>query len=265
MKPLKALIILSLSLSFSLACYSQQITNVQAGIQGENIVVTYNLSSTDANARYDIKLYASHNNFSAPVNLVSGDVGGGITPGNGKRITWQARQELNTFSGNITFEVRGTLIAPSQPDVESTDPNQLKFSNPRLGDKFKMGSIMSVRWTGGLPQDIKLELHKDNIMVQPLASAQNSGSYNWNVPKDKSLKAGNYTLKLFNINQPQSAAFSGAFKIKGKVPVVIYILPVVAVGGLVAVLLSGGGGGDDGNGTTTDGNLPSPPRPDGGG
>ena len=262
MKSLKALIILSLLSHFA---YSRQITSVQASIQGDNIVVTYNLSSTDANARFDIKLYASHNNFSTPVNLVSGDVGTGITPGNGKRITWQARQELITFSGNITFEVRGTLIAPQQPQEQAVDPNQLRFTNPRLGDKFKMGSIMSIRWTGGIPQDVKLELHKDNSMVQPLTSIQNTGSYNWNIPKDKSLKSGDYTLKLFNINQPQSAAFSGAFKIKGKIPVVIYVLPVVAVGGLVAVLLSGGGGGDDPNGPTTDENLPTPPRPDGGG
>lgn len=236
MKLLKAPCYLIMGILFSIPTFSQQISNVQATLQGDNIVVTYDLTAENPDDRFTISLYSSHNNFASPVNLVSGDVGVGITAGNGKRITWQARQELSSFTGNITFEVRGSLIA-GQPQV--TEPGQLTITQPQAGDAFKIGKSMGIFWRGGLDENVKMELYQDNMLKQPITTSPipNSGSYTWPVPKDKSLKGDNYAIKLFNVNQPQSAVMSGEFRIKNKTSVLIYILPAVAVGAIVPFLL----------------------------
>src|SRR5688572_22051402 len=77
---------------FSLA---QKLENINARVQGNQIIIEYDLLSTGEKDRYEIALYASHNSFSSPLGLVQGDVGRNVYPGK-KKILWEARNELRT-------------------------------------------------------------------------------------------------------------------------------------------------------------------------
>lgn len=250
--------------------YSQSITNVNAQLSGDVVNITYNLNADDPNQEFDIRLYSSHNNFSSPLQLVAGDVGRGVRAGTGKRIVWRARDELGTYSGSIQFEVRGNPIgAPS---------DALTITKPEAGDSFKKGSILPVQWRGGIPnQNIKLELYQNTIMLRDIGTTPNTGNYSWNIPTD--LKGSGYNVKLFNVNEPNAAVFSGTFKIKGKLPLAVKLLPIAAAGGVAALLLGGGGGGDgdcqdpcnpncsnyDPTNSLCTSDLPEPPPPPSGG
>jgi len=265
MKATRAFLIFALFFSFYQA-QSQQISNVQAQLQGDNIVISYDLISDNPNAEFDIKIYCSYNNFSSPLRLVRGDVGAGVKPGSGKLITWQAREEMVNYTGNISFEVRGLQTGGQAQPQETTNPNQLVLTNPSDGDKFKYGSIMSIRWKGGVQEDVKLELYQNNVMQRPIGTTPNTGTFNWNVPKDKSLKGSGYSLKIFNVNSPGSGVVSGTFRIKGKTSVVVYLIPVAVIGGVAGVLLSKKKTVEPpGGGTTQPTDLPAPPSlPSGG-
>ena len=104
---------------------------------------------------------------------------------------------------------------------------------------------MPLLWRGGKPnEDIKIELFKSNMMLRNVGTSPNNGSYNWTVPKD--IKGSDFKIKLFNINTPESAVFSGNFKIKGKTALIIKLLPIFALGGgAAAFFLLGGSGGED--------------------
>lgn len=64
------------------------------------VTVTYDLVSSDANARFAITLRVSidgSNNYNVQPSRLSGDVGPGVAPGVGKTITWNPEPEGYTF------------------------------------------------------------------------------------------------------------------------------------------------------------------------
>ena len=201
---------------------AQSIQNVKATPQDGKVIVLYDLIGGKPEQKYTIDLFASHNNFSAPLTEVSGDVGKNITPGTGKKIIWDAALELTTYKGDITFKVKGEAI---------TLP--FAFKKPAKGGSVRRGKNTSVEWEGGKPtQHIKLELYKGTELVNSIAETGNTGQYNWSIPKKTS--KGSYTLKL---NAGQETVNSQPFKIKSKIPFIVKMLPVVVVGGVVAVFV----------------------------
>ena len=230
---LRLLIFTFIFLLINLDISGQQIQNAKAKISEDIINITFDLISKNPNDKFSIKIYSSHDNFVKPLSLVSGDVGDDIKPGIGKFAVFQAREELGVFNGDIIFEVRGNVIISAQ----TTSIEQLVITDPTDGSKLKKGKNAVIRWSGGKQENVKMELFQNSNLVNPIATTTNLGSYNWTVPKN--LKGSDYSIKLFNINDPGKAVFSGAFKIKGKMPIYVYFIPVV-VGGLAFVLLSGG-------------------------
>lgn len=230
---LRLLILTFILLFINLDILGQQIKNAKAKISDDIINITFDLISKNPNDKFSIKIYSSHDNFLKPLNLISGDVGDDIKPGVGKFAVFQAREELGVFSGYIIFELRANVIISAQ----TISPEQLVITDPTDGSKLKKGKNTLIKWSGGKQENVKMELFQNSNLLNPIATTTNLGSYNWTVPTD--LKGSNYSIKLFNINDPGRAVFSGAFKIKGKVPIYVYFIPVV-VGGVAVVLLSGG-------------------------
>ena len=228
-------IFLLLSFSTIINSYGQSIQNVVATLLGNDVRINYDLLATDDSQAYDITIYSSFNNFSSALRLVSGDIGPGVAPGQGKSIIWRASQEIVAFDGDLVFEIRGS------PSI-AIGPEKFRFTMPTVGSSFKVGKSMPVSWDGGdKNQNVGIELYKSNSMVQGIATQRpNSGSFNWTVPKEMA-KGTDYKVRLFNMNDPKGAVFSTSFKIKGKMPVYVYFIPVAVAGGVVAALLAGGG------------------------
>src|SRR5258706_12104077 len=89
---------------------AQSIQNVKATFQDGKATIVYDLTSGKTNQKYSLELFSSHNNFSTPLASLSGDIGKSITSGTGKKIIWNAAEELGEYHGDITFRVKGSLI-----------------------------------------------------------------------------------------------------------------------------------------------------------
>lgn len=100
-------ILLILFTLFTIQVNSQIVGNVQSKQSGDNILITYNLSNSDAGSKVKINAYYAVNEgfFIGPLQKVSGDVNE-ISSGNGeKAITWNVLEEINGLEGNVKFKI----------------------------------------------------------------------------------------------------------------------------------------------------------------
>ncbi len=235
---------------------AQKVENVRAAANGEQIIITYDLTGTKPDQRFKVNLFSSHNSFAAPVQQVTGDVGENISAGKDKRIAWNARNEITDFKGNLSFEVRADLITPVvAPVTEPVNPpvtsSQFTF---RDLSSAKRGGIMQINWTGGsTTENVKLELLKENVPQQTIMNSRNTGAYSWSVPADT--KPGPYQLK---ITGSSGTGVSPYFAIKHKIPTLVKALPIVVIAGVLAASGGGGGGTKPPIGAS---DLPTPPDP----
>ena len=203
---------------------AQKIENVKATINGDDIIITYDLSGKEGQ-EFKINLYVSNNNFSKPLIKASGDIGSKITPGKDKRVVWNAKNELPEYKGDLIIEVRG-----------------------EAGGSIKRGKLMNISWTGGTPgETVELSLFKGGEVKEKISEQSNNGVYSWQVPKKT--KSGSYQLKL--TGNSSGFAMSTNFKIKPRTPFIVKLLPFLAVGAVAYVVLGGEKAKD----------LPAPPEP----
>ncbi len=260
---------------------AQTITNVSASRDPTNsnqVIITYNLLESGPNQIYRIELKSSNDNYSSVLQLVSGDVGDNITPGNNRRIIWRAREELGLFRGNISFEVNSTLLS-----------SPLRLNSPKLSDTFNPGNSIPIEWEGGFKNStIEIDLFKSNIFNRQITTTPNVKKYEWVVPGD--IPGGtDYKIKLYDSSAPADAVMSNNFTIRavaaaavtpeatqtkpegkvkkkgGKTGLIIGV--IVVAGGAAAYFLTreeDPGNGGNGIDTPTPFAFPSPPgTPDG--
>lgn len=185
---------------------AQTITNVSASRDPTNsnqVIITYNLLESGPNQIYRIELKSSNDNYASVLQLVSGDVGDNITPGNNRRIIWRAREELGLFRGNISFEVNSTLLS-----------SPLRLNSPKLSDTFNPGNSIPIEWEGGFRNStIEIDLFKSNIFNRQITTTPNVKKYEWVVPGD--LPGGtDYKIKLYESSAPADAVMSNNFSIR---------------------------------------------------
>jgi hypothetical protein len=226
-----------LALLIPFAGYCQKIENLKASTAGEKIVITYDIISQYPADKFDVDLYASSNNYSAPLQKLTGDVGKGLQVGNGRRIEWDAKAELGNYKGEILFEIRAEVIA----GLSVT--NEFKSA--------KRGKSVQLDWRGGRKnQDVKIELLKSGVSQGTVTTTSNSGSYQWFIPAKEKVGA-DYQLRLANGTESVTTSH---FSIKHKVPTLLKVIPLVAV---AAIVVASGGGSKS---TSTEGTpLPLPP------
>lgn len=202
--------------------FSQSIQNITTVFNGSEVTIEYALSGGNVDQKYQIEVFGSHNNYQSPLSMVRGDVGKSILAGTAKKIVWDVLNELETFDGLITFRIKGSL-----------DGMPLKFINPSAGSTIRRGKDFKIMWAGGdknLP--LKLELIKDGQPVQLIGEDNNSGYFVGKVPK--TTEKGTYTIKL---TSPQEIKESSPFVVKGKVPVIVKLLPFLGLGAGAAFFL----------------------------
>jgi hypothetical protein len=236
----------------SLALNAQTIENFKNTFNAENgkTTITYDLIYADGNQKFKITFFSSHDNYSLPLQQISGDVGENILPGKLKRAIWDVRSVLpSDFDGDIQIKFKVSKMTAPMLVVE---PLALK--------NYKRGQTISMKWTGGNPSDkITIELRKNKVANLIVAEkTDNAGTYEWKMPKNVIGK--NFNLVLTNSSQTGEPAESSEFSVKPRVPLYVKILPVIAIGG-AAIFLSGGGGNGGGTTSATNDVLPKPLKP----
>jgi len=218
----------------------QEVSNITAELQGEQIVISYDLKHPDQSAKLKVEIRSSHTNFREPLKDVNGEVGENISPGIGKRIFWNYKNELPVgFDQEITFKIEALLPIPIPIPIPA-----LQFLKPTAGSGFRRGKTGVVQWTGGQTSDqVRLELLKNGKRVSNLAQIPNRQTYSWQIPADLD-KDSDYQLRLTAVGDPGSRITSDLFPIKNKIPLALIVVPAIVVVGVVGVLVSGGGDGE---------------------
>ncbi len=113
----KHIITLGLILSFVGFLKAQQVENITFVIEGNNIVVKYNVYGVKYDQSLNTSLFVSTDGgktYQGPLKLVSGDVGPGILNGS-HQIVWESIQEIPLNNNYIAFEVRAEVIQNKNP------------------------------------------------------------------------------------------------------------------------------------------------------
>ncbi len=235
-----------LLVSLILACVIANSQNVNIGkveLAGEKIIVHYSLQDSNPSNEYQLNLYCSNDNFSSALKKVSGDVGNEVKPGNDKKIEWKIRDEYGSFKGKISLELRGKVFVPF-----------VKLQGFDVDKKYKRGKPMDIGWRVGSTNPINIELLKGSQRVMGENNLQNNGNHTLYIPSNA--KPGkDYRLKISD-TRTNDIVYTSNFAIKPKIPLLVKILPILAIGGGATVLL--GGKKDAGSGVTP---IELPPLP----
>ena len=213
----------------SALCQTVQINSIE--LAGDKVIVLYDLEDPNPNNEYKLNLYASRDNFVAPLTKVSGDVGAEVAPGLGKKITWNIREEYGGYQGRISLEVRGTVYSPFVK-LKDFDPSRT----------YKRGKSYNVAWKPGASNPINIELYKGGQRISGEMNQPNNGAHTFFIPA-QSKKGNDYRIKITDTRNTDDILYTQDFKVSPKVPLLLKALPVVGIGGAAAFLGGGSGGG----------------------
>jgi len=220
----------------AIAAHAQRASIKRVELAGEKIIVHYDLEDSNPANEYQISLYSSQSNFATALTKVRGDVGNEIKPGSNKKIEWSIREELGPYKGKISLEIRGRMFVPVA-----------KINSISEGDKFKRGKNHSVTWKPGNSNPVTIELMKGDQSINTQNSQPNTGTFSLYIPPN-TMVGKDYTIRITDTKDTENVARSQPFTVTRKVPLLLKVLPIVAVGGAVAVLAGGGSGKDPDNG-----------------
>lgn len=233
---------------FSGIAQNVQIREVE--IAGKKIIVHYDLEDSNPNNEYKLDLYASRDNYASPLTKTSGDIGSEVAPGKGKQVTWNVGDEYGNYKGRIGVEIRGSVYSPF-----------VKLREFNTDQKYKRGKSYNVAWRAGATNPINIELYKGGQRIDGEMNQPNSGNHTFFIPTHAK-RGDDYRLKITDTRNSGDIIYTPMFKVRPKVPLLLKVLPVMAVGGAAAFLGGGssGGGGD----TSGDPEIPGVPALPGG-
>jgi hypothetical protein len=237
-----------LLLLFSFCAFAQKVTIKRVELAGEKIIVHYDLEDSNPNNEYQILLYSSQSNFNTALTKVKGDVGNEVKPGSDRKIEWSIREELGPYKGRLSLEVRGKQFVPVA-----------KFTNIKATTKMKRGKNHTITWKPGNSNPVTVEFLNGGQQINAVANQPNNGSYTLFISKHQS-KGKDYIIRITDSRNSQDVAISQPFAVTPKIPLLLKIVPVLAIGG-VAVALAGSGGGGDNPPGNTNGEIPVPDLP----
>lgn len=241
-----------LFLLFAVAASAQKASINKVELAGEKIIVHYDLEDSNPGHEYQINLYASQNNFATALTKVKGDVGNEIKPGSNKKIEWNIMEELGPFKGKLSLEIRGRMFIPVA-----------RINSISEGDKLKRGKNHTVTWKPGNNNAVNIELLKGGKVISSQLNQPNNGAHSFLIPVNAEV-GKDYSLRITDTRDAENNTMSQPFAVTRKVPLLLKVVPILAVGGVAAVVLGGGGdesGGPTDNGSVNDGTIPLPEFP----
>lgn len=222
-------LLLTLVLSSSLlAANAQTVTIKKVELSGDKILVFYDLEDSNSEREFLLNVFASKDNFTAPLQKVNGDIGSEIKPGLNKKVEWRVREEYGGYKGKLALEIRGKAYMPF-----------IKLQNFNTAESYKRGKQYDVLWKPGNTNPLQIELFKGDQRIAGDVNLPNDGTYALNIPSHA--KSGSdYRLKITDSKNSEEVIYTNYFKVKPKVPILLKVLPVLAVGGVAALLVGGG-------------------------
>jgi hypothetical protein len=235
--------VIALLLLAATPLFAQKVTIKRVELAGEKIIVHYDLEDSNPNNEYQIALYSSQSNFNTALTKVKGDVGNEVKPGADRKIEWSVREELGPYKGRLSLEVRGKQFV-----------TVAKFTNITTATKMKRGKNHIITWKPGNNNAINIEFLNGGQQIVAALNQPNNGAYTLYIPKKQS-KGRDYIMRITDTRNTQDVAVSKPFMVMPKVPLLLKVLPVLALGGAAATLVGGGGDED------TSGQIKNPPFP----
>ena len=220
--------------------FSQSIQNIRTQIDGNKVIITYDLVSPDPRVNYDIRFYGSVEGRRERLFRATGDVGRDIQGGKNKELQWSNDIELiNVPLERIKFDLTFQFLDPP-----------VKMLKPISNVEFKRGKTHTLKWLGG--ERVTIDLYRGDERVRTIGYAQEGGSFSWRI--SASLKPGNnYSVEIYG-DRRKGVVKSKEFSIKRRYPIWVKVVPIVAIGGAAAYVVSQS---DDGEDDT----LPAPINP----
>ncbi|MEY4930834.1 MAG: hypothetical protein RI909_1558 [Bacteroidota bacterium] len=213
--------LLLLFLLISYASLAQKATIKRIELNGEKIIVYYDLEDDNPNNEYQINLFVSKDNFSTPVSKVKGDVGSEIKPGSDKRVEWNIFEEFSSYKGDLELEIRGKVFIPF-----------VKLQSFGHGRSYKRGKAYELAWRPGNTNPVHVEVFKGSQRVQGELNIPNNGKYTLNL--NPHLKPGKkYNLKITDSRKSDDFVTTEKFKVKRKMPLFFKLIPVFGAAYLV--------------------------------
>jgi hypothetical protein len=179
----------------------------------------YDLISIDPGSRVTVRVFSSLDDYKVPIKNAIGDIGA-VLPGPNKRIIWQVGQTIASDFQGILFKFEGQTFAG------------WKVVSPTSRGMTR-GKSNIIQWQGGFPgDDVTINLLKPGSEeVEEIAQTKNTGSFNWNTPKN--LKPGTgYVIRITSLDN----SIEHRFSIKRKVPLGYYGIPVAGVVIFIAII-----------------------------
>ncbi len=211
---------------------AQTVSIKKIELAGEKVIVHYDLEDSNPNNEYKLDLYASKDNFIAPLTKVKGNVGPEVKPGLDRKIEWNIIEEYGPYKGKLSLEIKGKVYIPF-----------VKLQNFNTSKSYKRGSNNNLGWKPGNNNPINIELFKGGQRVAGDMNMPNNGSHTLYIPS-KAKPGKDYRLKITDSRNSEDIIYTDYFKVKPKVPLLLKLLPVFAIGGAAATLGGGGGGGN---------------------
>lgn len=212
------------------ASIAQEFSITKVEFKNQKVLLHYSIVDTILTRTYTVSIFSSNDNFTIPLQKVSGDVGLEVRPGGNKLIVWDAPGEFgNSFSGKVGLEIRGRVYIPF-----------IRVENFKKGDvSIKRGKPYQVTWTGGTRQNIlNFELMRDDKRVYVFPNIANVGHNTFVFPISiKPYKK--YHFKITDSKNKDEVVFTQTFSIKRKFPLLLKVVPVAVMVSAAAMLLSG--------------------------
>jgi hypothetical protein len=79
-----------------------------------------------------------------------------------------------------------------------TIPPKIKVTTPSGGERWEPGREYFIRWEDNLDEDVQIDLHRDGVRVQTLATTASTGVYEWEVDLDLPTGPG-YTIAISSV------------------------------------------------------------------
>ena len=165
----KAILLLFLSILFSsINIHAQKITDVNAHVSGDKIIIDYSINGAKFNESFHIYLLVSFDNGISynPVYKVQGDVGDGIR--NGKhQIIWDALKEMPFTEEELQFDVRANIIVKEikRSFFVSYTANDMTPFGLRIGTIGKIGWYIEGRANPSPADNFQYAFNEGDIVI----------------------------------------------------------------------------------------------------
>jgi hypothetical protein len=200
---------------------AQSVSGVEVSIVGDNLQITYSMTGLRDGQKFNVELYSSLDNYSAPLadEMIVGDLGDDISLKPGNLITiGEPLETLGAITGDLNFKIRATMI---YNPVTVIDP--ITFFKQKRKKKF------TTVWNGGLAnENVEFDLYRNNdLILDNFYSTMNTRSAEFKFPK-VALGTG-YNMKMQFESLPEDVALPD-FEVKRKSSIFgkVFLLVVAA-------------------------------------